>query len=293
MPPEHAPSHTPVRSPRGHGRRQLAGLRAIVTGASSGVGRATALELHRRGVHVLATARRAERLTALSESADAGGPPLLHEAGDITGDGFRRRLVAAAVERLGGVDLVVAAAGSGAIGSFRDGSPETLARILDVDLIAPIELSRLCLPELLRGRDPCIAFVGSILAYHPLPLHADYCAAKSGLRAYAGAIRLELADDGVDVLLASLGPTVSEFWDSLLAGSRPSWSRGTPLPSERAAALIVRALEERRAELLPDWRARGFAWAARFAPGLIDAVTSRGLRRDRDSGHASSGKPPS
>lgn len=288
--PADTASSSPLR-PRGRrDRRRLEGLRAIVTGASSGVGRAVAVELHRRGARVLATARRGDRLEALAASAAPLAPPLLHETGDITSDPFRRRLVATAVERLGGIDVVVAAAGSGAIGAFRDATPDTLARIMDLDFVAPVELVRLCLPHLLESPDPCIAFIGSILAYHPLPLHAEYCAAKSSLRSFAGAIRQELAEDGVDVLLVSLGPTASEFWDNLLTGSRPAWSRGRPLTADHAAAMIVRALEDRRRELLPGWRAQGFAWAARFLPGLIDAITGRGLRRDRDTGHAAAGK---
>jgi short-subunit dehydrogenase len=288
--PADTASPFPPRLRERRGPRRLEGLRAIVTGASSGVGRAVAVELHRRGARVLATARRGDRLEALAATVAASDPPLFHDAGDITSDPFRRRLVATAVEQLGGIDVVVAAAGSGAIGSFRDAAPDTLTRIMDVDFVAPVELARLCLPHLLRSPDPCIAFIGSILAYHPLPLHAEYCAAKSGLRAFAGAIRQELAADGVDVLLVSLGPTASEFWDTLLTGARPAWSRGRPLTAARAAALIVRAVEHRQRELLPGWRARGFAWAARFLPGLIDAVTARGLRRDRGTGHAAAEK---
>lgn len=178
----------------------------------------------------------------------AGGVPISHEAGDICDPVFRDRLVTVANERLGGIDAVVAAAGGGAIGSFRRMTPETFAEIIDLDLIAPAELVRRSLPDLSRGDDPVVVLVGSILGLHPLPLHGEYCAAKAALRSLAGTLRVELAGDGIGVLLVSLGPTVSEFWDALVTGERPPWSRGRRMPTEAAAAAIVRGMERRRGD---------------------------------------------
>jgi short-subunit dehydrogenase len=263
-------------------RRRLAGARALVTGASSGIGQAVALELARRGVRVLATGRRIERLAAVAaEASGMAGGPLAYEAGDITSADFRRQLVDAATRQFGGLDLVVAAAGSGAIGRFRDASPDTLARVMDVDFAAQAELVRVTLPALRAGRDPAIVLVGSILGYHPLPLHAEYCAAKAAVRSLAGTLRTELASDGVGVLLASLGPTESEFWSHLLTGSRPAWSRGRAMSASRTARIIARALVWRRREVLPGWRAKGFAFAARLFPRLIDRAMMRRMRHSR------------
>jgi short-subunit dehydrogenase len=257
------------------GRRRIAGKRFIVTGASSGVGRAVAVELARRGARVLATARRAERLDDLARSVT---PPLEHLAGDICDPTFRTRLIAVAAERLGGIDGVVAAAGGGAIGRFQDLTPETFARIIDLDFTAPAELVRAALPELVRGRDSVIVFIGSILGLHPLPLHGEYCAAKAALKSLAGTLRMELAADDVGVLLVDLGPTQSEFWDALVVGDRPPWSRGRRMPAEQAARAIATAIERRRAEIVPGWQARGYALAARFMPRLIDRAAARHLR---------------
>lgn len=247
----------------------------IVTGASSGLGRALALELAGRGCRVLATARRADRLDGLARAA-AGIETI---AGDITDAAFRSRLPGIAADRLGGLDVLVAAAGSGAIGEFRHGSAELFQRLLDVDFLAPADLVRASLPLLGRSADPAVVLVGSILALHPLPLHGPYCAAKAALRSLAGTLRTELRPAGIDVLLVSLGPIESEFWDNLLVGRRPAWSRGRPLSAERAARAIVAGLVRRRAEILPGWQAKGFAFAARFLPGLIDAIAARHWRR--------------
>ena len=262
-----APRIAPVR-PR---LRALAGRVALVTGASSGLGRAVARDLAGRGCRVLATARRGDRLDALAREAD--GIEVI--AGDLTDAAFRDKLPAVAAERFGGLDVVVAAAGSGAIGPFRDGTADTFQRLLDIDLVAPAELVRASLPLLAAAADPGIVLVGSILGLHPLPLHGEYCAAKAAIRSLAGTLRAELRPAGIGVLHVALGPIESEFWDSLLVGTRPSWSRGRPLAAADAARAIVTALVRRRAEVVPGWQAKGFAFAARFLPRLIDAFTAR------------------
>ena len=256
--------------------RTLTGCRALVTGGSSGLGRAIALELARRGGQVLATARRPDRLAELARTA----PGIQVVAGDLTDPEFRDRLPDIAADRLGGLDVVVAAAGSGAIGEFGAGAADDCARILDIDFLAPAALVRASLPLLRRSADPGIVLVGSILGLHPLPLHGAYCAAKAALRSLAGTLRLELARDRIDVLHVSLGPIESEFWENLLVGRRPSWSQGRPMPVERAARATVDGLVRRRAEIAPGWRAKGFAFAARFLPGLIDAIAARHLRTE-------------
>jgi short-subunit dehydrogenase len=243
------------------------------------VGRAVAVALSRRGTRVLATARRGDRLVELATEGDPR-EPIEHEAGDLCDAGFRRRLVAIAADRLGGIDLVVAAAGGGGIAPFRAADPAMLQRLLDLNLIAPAALVRDALPWLARGRDPAIVLVGSILGLHPLPLHGDYCAAKSGLRALAGTLRLELAAEGIDVLLATLGPVESEFWTALVDGERPAWSRGRGMPPDRVAAAILAGLERRRREIVPGWQAKGYAFLARFLPGLIDRWARRHWRGD-------------
>ena len=265
------PSGRPPRSRR----RRLAGLRVLVTGGSSGVGRALALALANRGSQVLATARRADRLASLIEEAPAGS--ITVEAGDVTNSDFRARLCTVATERLGGLDICASVAGSGAVGPFRDASAETLDRIMAVNFLAPADLVHRCLPLLEAGTDPAIVLVGSILGHHPLPWHGEYCAAKAALRSLATTLRIELAPRGIDILLASLGPTESEFWEGLVAGRRASWSRGRQMPAARAAAAIIGGLECRRREILPGWQAKGYALAARFAPGIIDAITTRRL----------------
>lgn len=259
-------------------------MRTILTGASSGLGHALAWQLASRGAHVLATARREDRLALLaSDYASKGSAEgsLQTLAGDQTDAAFRDALLAEARRQLGGVDLLVLAAGSGAVGRFDASSPETLRQIMEVDFFAPAELTRLALPALREGHDPAIVLVGSIIGRHPLPLHLDYAAAKAALTAMAGSLRMELAREEIDVLLATLGPIASEFWESLLSGDRASWSRGRAMPADHAARRIVHGLVTRRHEVVPGLQAKGYVLASRLFPRLFDRCVMRraGLRR--------------
>ena len=265
-------------------RRRLAGMRTLLTGASSGLGHALAWQLASRGAHVLATARREDRLASLEQtwaSEGSGAGRLQTLAGDQTDAAFRQSLLKAATEQFGGLDLLVLAAGSGAVGRFDGSSPETLRQIMEVDFFAPAELTRLALPALREGNDPAIVLVGSIIGRHPLPLHLEYAAAKAALTAMAGSLRMELAREEIDVLLATLGPIASEFWESLLTGDRASWSRGRGMPANRAARRILRGLITRRHEVIPGLQAKGYVLASRLFPRLFDRCVMRraGLRR--------------
>jgi len=264
----------------GRARRNLNGQRAILTGGSSGVGRALARCLATRGTRLLITGRREERLAAVA--AEYPGQ-ISFLAGDITSAVFRQQLIDQATAELGGLDLVLAAAGSGAIGTFAESSPETLRDIFEVDFFAPIELLRLALPTLRQGRQPAAVLIGSILGLYPLPLHAEYSSAKAALQGFAQAIRPELAAVDVSLLVAILGPTESEFWENLLTGERPSWSRGRPLSAEATAAAIVRALKHNRNVVKPGWRAKAFARLARYLPRVIELAVRRRQRAARRS----------
>ena len=96
-------------------------------------------------------------------------------------------------------------------------------------------------------------------------------------------MRPELASLGIDLNVAILGPTESEFWDNLVAGERASWSQGRPLPAETTAAAILAALERGRPTVIPGWRAKTYVFLSRFFPALIDLFVRWKRRYPRQS----------
>jgi short-subunit dehydrogenase len=257
-------------------RRTIAGSRAVVTGASGGIGRAIALELGRRGAHVLGVARRAELLDALaSEFASLPGR-FISVAGDITESPARRQCIEQAVAAFGGLDLLVNNAGIGALGTFRRATPERLRRIMEVNFFAAVELIRDALPVLAQGRRPMIVQVASILGHRGIPNCTEYCASKFALRGFSQSLRAELSPDGIDVLVVSPGSTETEFFEHALeCNARPAWRRNRAASPESVARATVRAIARGKHEIVPDLPGRLLTWLQRLSPRLADSLVAR------------------
>src|SRR5687768_9295654 len=181
-------------------KRNLSGARAILTGASSGIGWDLARELARRRVRLVLTARREDRLRELEREVAALGSEAVSVPGDITDDSLRRRLVETARDRFGGLDILVNNAGMGLYGPFQEADSSRLRQTFDVNFFAPVELIRTSLPLLKQGRAPIIVNVSSVLGHFAMPEKSEYCASKFALHGFSDALRMDLVVDGIDVL---------------------------------------------------------------------------------------------
>jgi short-subunit dehydrogenase len=256
--------------------RDLVGSRAIVTGASSGIGRSLALELARQGAVLVVTARRAERLEELAAQIRVSGGAVHPVAGDIADPELRRRVIDTARSALGGLDLLVNNAGQGAVGRFDRASPERLRRIMEVNFFAVAELTRLALPLLKQGRRPMVVNVGSILGHVGVPRRAEYCASKFALQGLSESLRLELASDGIDVLVVSPGTTRTEFFASATDGdTEPDWPRHAATSPEAVARQTVRAIRAGRREIIPSFWGRLLCALKRLSPALTERILRR------------------
>ena len=197
-------------------KRTIEGSRAIVTGASSGIGRAIALELARQGAKQIVVARSGDKLDTLANEIHKAGQHAVPLVGDITEEAVRHKVVERAESELGGLDILINNAGVSAHGRFQTASPERLYEIMDVNFFAPVELIRTALPLLQRGRRPIVVNVGSILGHRGIPLNSEYCASKFALHGFSESLRAELAAPGIDVLVVSPGSTDTEMFDHLI-----------------------------------------------------------------------------
>jgi NADP-dependent 3-hydroxy acid dehydrogenase YdfG len=170
----------------------LGGQRALVTGASAGLGRAIATSLDARGATVLASARRGDLLEQLRAEL---GPRT--EA--LPADLLDRAAVAELPERAGRVDVLVANAGLPGTGALEDFSPEQVDRVLEVNLRAPLQLARALMPAMVARGSGHLVFVSSLSGKIVSPASALYSASKFGIRGLALALREDLADTGVGV----------------------------------------------------------------------------------------------
>ena len=257
-------------------RRQLDHARVVITGASSGIGHQLALQLGKRGCRVLLNARRKQRLLELAEQVtQAGGQPLV-VAGDITEPAVREEIKETCQQAWQGLDVLINNAGVGAMGPFAEASEERLRRIMEVNFFAPAELTRTLLPLLLAGTSSMIVNMGSVVGHRSAPLKSDYCAAKFALHGWSDALRAELADQGIDVLLVSPSTTDSEFFDRALEdNTNKNWKVPYAQRPEYVARRTIRAIEKGNHEIILSWPGWAMVWLDRLFPTLTNHLVAR------------------
>ena len=257
-------------------KRKISGLRTILTGASSGIGRSLGLELARQGARLVLTARRQDALAELQGQIRALDREAHLVAGDIVEPAVRQRLLDAASSELGGLDLLVNNAGVGAIGPFAEASEARLRRVMEVNFFAPAELIRSAVPLLCAGNRPMIVNVSSVLGHRGIPKKSEYCASKFALHGLSDSIRAELAAGGIDVLLVSPGTTATEFFDNVLEKNADlPWLALGAMSADAVARQAVKAIRRGRHEIILTPGGKLLVWFDRLCPPLVNRLVAR------------------
>ncbi len=223
----------------------LSGRRALVTGASGGIGAAIARALHARGAEVILTGRRADALRAL---ADELGERVTVEVGDVTDPAFAEALVAAA-EKAGGLDILVNNAGITRDGLALRMKDEDWQAVLDTNLTSAFRLSRAALRGMMRRRFGRIVNIGSVVGATGNPGQVNYAAAKAGLVGMTKALAAEVASRGITVNCVAPGFIETAMTEALGDRQRAALAERIPAgrlgrPGDVAAAVVYLASEE-------------------------------------------------
>jgi len=229
---------------------------ALVTGASSGIGKATAIALVAGGYRVVGTSRRPASLTAEQQVDGVRYLPL-----DLADEASIEALVPALTEAVGPVDVLVNNAGESQSGPFEELPPDALHRLFQVNVLGPVRLAQLLLPGMRERRRGRVVMVGSMLASFPLAYRSSYVASKAALKGFSDGARHEYSPFGVWLTTVEPGsintgisqrrtkyisedsPHRTEFERMLAALDR---NERTGTSAERVAATIVAAIEAPR-----------------------------------------------
>jgi short-subunit dehydrogenase len=248
---------------------ELAGRKALLTGATGGLGRAIATALAQRGAGVALSGRKAEALEALAAELPGEGHRVI--AADLAEPGAAERLAVDA----GDVDLLVANAGLPGAGRMEDFSAEEVKRALRVNLEAPMLLGQALYPAMLAKGSGHLVFVASLAGKAPSPRSAIYNATKFGLRGFALGLRSDLAPEGVGVSIVSPG-FIREAGMFAESGASPPPGLGTSTP-EQVAKATLRAIEADKVEVaVAPARQRFLAHFGLASPGLAVRISSGG-----------------
>jgi short-subunit dehydrogenase len=255
---------------------EIAGRIALITGASEGIGAACAAALRKRGARLSLVARSREKLE------QAGGEAAVITAGDLLGPETRRVAIERTVERFGRIDILINNAGAGLYSASWNTPIEQARHLIELNLLAPLELAQLAVAHMKRQRSGTIVNVSSIAGKVTLPWMTLYSVTKFALNSLTDGLRRELRRDGIRVMSVCPG-YVNTGFQSHAMGSPPRIVAGGKrfaISTEACAEAIVRGIERNARTVLTPRLGWLFVALDRVAPSLLDAQLARILERE-------------
>jgi short-subunit dehydrogenase len=237
---------------------QLKGMVVLLTGGSRGIGPIVAEALAKRGANIVLAARSKRGLDDVATHLSELGSKAIVVPIDLRQSSQREKLVAHVRREFGKIDVLINNAGLETEGAYAELSWASIQETIEVNLIAPMYLTRLVLPEMLKRKAGHIVNIASIAAKSGAPYAATYSGTKAGLSEWTRALRLELANTGVHFSTIFPG-YVREVGMFAKFGMQSPWIIGSCSPSQVAKA-VVHAIEKRRVERIINSRPLRYAF---------------------------------
>ena len=248
-----------------------------ITGASAGIGRATALRLARDGASVTICARRKERLDEAAAEIESVGGRALPIVAYVTCEDEMNALVARTVERFGTLDVMMCNAGFGIAGAVDDITPEQMRKLVDINYMGTYYAIRAAMPIFRRQARGHVIVVSSIVGKRGVPYMGAYSATKFAQVGLAECLRSELSGSQIHVTVVYPVSTETEFFDVMTreTGVTVTRSGGPRQDVQLVANAIARAIERPVPEVFPHFKSRALVWANAVAPGFCDRIVHR------------------
>jgi short-subunit dehydrogenase len=249
----------------------------LITGASSGVGRAAAKLFAALGHDVAVTARRVERLETLQQECEDAEFPgvILPLAADVTDADEMQQAVALALAEFNRLDVLIANAGVGHRGALVDADWQDVEAVLRTNIDGVIHSVRAAVPALRASGGGQIVLVSSILGPVPAPYASLYSASKAAVDALGRSLRGELKPDGIAVSVLWVGQTETEFAEKRRGEPGRVATRWPTMSPQQVAGSIALALERQPRTMTLRWIDRVFVWVGRAFPALMDRILAR------------------
>ena len=249
----------------------------VVFGASSGIGRETALRFAQRGAKLVVAARSEAGLQSLVDEIRGEGGEAVAVPANVTNLEQVKAVAAAAVEQYGRLDTWVHVAGVGVYATFEQMTPREFKRIIDVNLVGAVYGAMAALPFLREGGGALIE-ISSVEAKRAFPYHSAYAASKHGMAGFLDVLRMELKHQGVPVSVTNIMPAAinTPFFSNARTklGVKPMGVPPFYQPGIVADAILY-AAEHPTPEIIAGGAAKFFLFGQRVAPRLMDAIVER------------------
>jgi NAD(P)-dependent dehydrogenase (short-subunit alcohol dehydrogenase family) len=255
----------------------------LITGASSGIGRAIALQLAREGARLALAARTPEPLERVAAECRDAGAEAIAIAGDVGAREDCERMVRSAIERFGRLDMLIANAGISMRARFDEITDPTLfERVMRINYLGAVWCTMAALPELKKTGGRIVA-MSSLTGKTGVPMRTAYAASKHAIAGFFESLRLELIGSGVSVTTIYPGFVTSEIrFRALGPDGRPVGSDAQneedDMSAEECARITLEAARRRKREVVMTARARFGLWLKFVAPALVDRITLNAMK---------------
>lgn len=255
----------------------VTGAVALVTGASSGIGRSVAVDLAKAGATPVLVARSKERLEQVLAEVERYHRALIWTA-DVRDPHALQALVRTVIDRLGRIDILVNNAGVGRYLSLLEHTGEDIEEMFNTNVFAAIRLTRLVLPHMLKSKSGHIVNVSSIAGRIGSPYHTVYCASKFALAGFTESLGFELEGTGVRLTLVNPGIVDTGFFSHPSFQRYPRAARERMISPDRVSRVIIKAIRKGKREVtVPRSYAAGIVVKA-LCPKLFRAIMGLALR---------------
>jgi NAD(P)-dependent dehydrogenase (short-subunit alcohol dehydrogenase family) len=252
--------------------RKLNGTVAVITGATSGIGREAAREFAAAGSKVVVAGRRKERLVELAKEIESKGGQALAVQTDVADQDQVGGLISETVERFGRVDVLVNNAGVAIASRFTEMPLEDFRRLMDVNFWGAVFACRAAVPQMRKQNGGGVILnISSIFGKRGMPFETAYCASKFALAGFSEALRAELMSENIDVCTIYPGAVETEIFDAAANSTGLEMPNYVPkFPARQMARLIVQTARFPQSEVVAAFDAQAINLANTFAPALVD-----------------------
>lgn len=259
----------------------------VITGASSGIGEALAMTYARRGNNIVLAARSESELDRVASACESAGGHVLTVKTDVTDIDACKHLVERTIDRFGRIDVFVNNAGLSMWARFEEITDLSIfERLMKVNYLGSVYCTHFALPHLIRSKGLLVA-ISSLTGKTGVPTRTGYAASKHAMQGFFDSLRIELMDQGVDVLVASPGFVDTGIRERALGpdGSPREISprdeeKGT-MTTDECNRILVDAIDRRRREVVMTSRAKVGMWLKLIAPRAVDEIAKNAVKEKR------------
>lgn len=259
----------------------------IITGATSGIGKACAEAFGAAGAKIVITGRRAEALQAVSQMLRSMGIDNLPIVADVSVESDHEKVVDQTLERFGKIDVLINNAGITMRATFEEVDLSVIRKVMDINFYGTVYATKYALPHLLKTRGSIIG-ISSIAGYRGLPVRSGYSASKFAMQGFLEALRTELLHKGVHVMVACPGFTTSNIRSSALVkdgsvGGETVRDEEKMMSAEAVAQHILKATVRRKRDLILTHQGKLTVFLNKWLPGFMDKMVYNHLAKEKDS----------